>query len=970
MHKTMKISGLMWALLFAAGGVEAAGLGKLSVQSALGQPLKAEIELLSVNKDELPGITASLAGADAFRQARIERIAALGTLRFSIEQRANGQPVIRVSSSAPIADPFLDLLIEVNWNSGRLLREYTILLDPPAEARAAVPVQPIALPEVARPAAAPAPERRATTESFRPKAPEPAPAPIRQAKRYGPVKSGETLRGIAAKVKDREVTLEQMMVSLYRANQDAFLADNMNRLKRGRVLNVPDAEAVHLQVSPSQALDAVRGHAADWHAYRRKVAEMAVEAPAARMPEAAAGKLAPKTEEKAPATTTPRDMLKLSKGEPGVAGRVDGKTQEKLHALEEEVAAKGRALQEAQDRVGQLERAVRDMQKLLEMRAQEPAKQPPAVEPAATTPAPPPPAAMPEVEQAPVAPPPAPPVAKPVPVALPEPVQQPSSSWISTFISNPLYIGGIVAAVLLSVLLWMMMVGSRRRHGLNKFEDSIMTGGEFKNNAVFNAASPGAGAAAGANTEGSMLLTDFSRLGLGAIDTHEVDPIAEAEVYMAYGRDAQAEEILKEALGKDPSRHEIALKLLEIYAARKDIQAFETVSSELYASLGGLGPVWQRAAEMGRSIDPSNPLYRATASEMPAASVFAAKPAARSAAPMSVAAAPLDDFSRDEGPMDDWDMPAAPAGRDMDFDLPSAPAAASFTPREQAPSPQPPERERYSAAPPEDDFALEYESSPPAAAVEPEELAWEMPSSTEPAPLTASAPEMAAEPVLESYAVSDAPAWDEQGTDLEFEAAPVFDEAPEAGKVPDLAEEQEAMPVLDLSGIDLELESEPEPVVLEEIAAFEAPAPTEPEREIEAFAPVDEAAPEAVDEFAPVEVDEFAPEAIDEFEPEAVDEFSPEAVDEFMPADATEPAELAPETPAEPEPVAAAAATPTEPDAVDPELWEEVNTKIDLARAYLEMGDQEGAREILHEVLGEGDPQQKAEADKLLSEAG
>ena len=135
MHKTMRISGLMWALLLAAGGADAAGLGKLSVQSALGQPLKAEIELLSVNKDELPGITASLAGADAFRQARIDRIAALASLRFTIDQRGNGQPVIRVSSSVPIADPFLDLLIEVNWNSGRLLREYTILLDPPAEAR-------------------------------------------------------------------------------------------------------------------------------------------------------------------------------------------------------------------------------------------------------------------------------------------------------------------------------------------------------------------------------------------------------------------------------------------------------------------------------------------------------------------------------------------------------------------------------------------------------------------------------------------------------------------------------------------------------------------------------------------------------------------------------------------------------------------------------------------------------------------
>lgn len=966
MHKTMKISGLMWALLFAAGGVDAAGLGKLSVQSTLGQPLRAEIELLSINKDELPGITASLAGADAFRQARIDRIAALANLRFSIEQRANGQPVIRVSSSVPIADPFLDLLIEVNWNSGRLLREYTILLDPPAEAKPA-PVQAVALPEVARPAtpqAAPV-ERKAVAEPVRPRAPEPAPA--KQPTRYGPVKSGETLRGIAAKVKQDGVTLEQMMVGLYRANQDAFLADNMNRLKRGRVLNVPDSEAVHLQASPDQALRAVRGHAADWQAYRRRVADMAVEAPAANVPEAATGKLAPRTEEKAPATTAPRDMLKLSKGEPGATARVDGKTQEKLHALEEEVAAKGRALKEAQDRVGQLERAVRDMQKLLEMRAQEAATPAPVAAPVPPVTPVPAPVVVPAVEKpAAVAPP--PPVAapapkpRPAPVVLPEPAQPPSSSWISTFIGNPLYIGGIVAAVLLSVLLWMMMVGSRRRHGLNKFEDSIMTGGEFKNNAVFNASSPAAGAAAGANTEGSMLLTDFSRLGLGAIDTHEVDPIAEAEVYMAYGRDAQAEEILKEALNKDPSRHEIALKLLEIYAARKDAQAFETVSSELYASVGGQGPVWQRAAEMGRSIDPSNPLYRATASEMPGASSFSARPPSRpAAAPLAaapLAAAPMDDFSQDLASMDDWDAPTPSTMRDQDFDLPAA--APSFAPREPAPTPQAAKQEAYSASLPEDDFSLEFESTPPEPTVAASR--WEAPATPAPEPIEVTEPE----PMPEAYAATTAPAWDEQETGLEFAATPAFDEAPEPIDAP------ESMPVLDLSGIDLDMETEA--VGTDVDFGFDLPAPKDAEPEIEAYAK------EKADGFAADAVEAFAPDTAEVYAAGMADEFAPDLSDAFEPASEAELADFVAEAPVasefepevEPTPAVAEPTPATTPptDAVDPELWEEVNTKLDLARAYLEMGDQEGAREILHEVLGEGDPQQKADADKLLAEAG
>ena len=137
MKKSMKISGLVWALLFASGAASAAGLGKLTVQSALGQPLRAEIELLSVSKEELADISARIAGQDAYKQARIDRVEALSNLRFAVDQRANGQPVIRITSSTGVADPFLDLLIELNWSSGRVIREYTILLDPVADAKPA-----------------------------------------------------------------------------------------------------------------------------------------------------------------------------------------------------------------------------------------------------------------------------------------------------------------------------------------------------------------------------------------------------------------------------------------------------------------------------------------------------------------------------------------------------------------------------------------------------------------------------------------------------------------------------------------------------------------------------------------------------------------------------------------------------------------------------------------------------------------
>ncbi|MEW5788010.1 MAG: FimV/HubP family polar landmark protein [Pseudomonadota bacterium] len=877
-------------------------MGRLTVQSSLGQPLRAEIELLSVSKDELSGITAKVASAEAFRQARMDRTEALGNLRFAVDQRANGQPVLRISSTSSLSDPFLDLLIELNWSSGRLIREYTILLDPPTDGKAAETPKAPVLPEAGRngeskPAPAPAASqepRPTETQPAKPAVSTP-PAPSR----YGPVKSGETLRGIAGKVKSDEVTLEQMMVSLFQANKGAFYEGNMNRLKKGQVLSVPEAKTA-IVTPPREAARTVQGHYEQWHAYRRKVAEMADTLPPAA--DQAAGKITPKAQDKAaPPPAVAQDVLKLSKGEPGAAGKADAKTQERLRAMEEEVAAKSRALQEAQDRVGQLERTVRDMQKLLEMKAQEAAKAPPAPTPAPAPVTPPPVVAQPPVAEPPVAEPPAPapevkkPTVSPAPAKLPEKEAE-SPSWISTFFQNPLYIGGVVVAVLLSGLLWMMMVGSRRRQGLTKFEDSVMTGGEFKpTGSVFTSPAGTTAPAPGATTEGSMLLTDFSRLGMGAIDSHEVDPIAEAEVYMAYGRDAQAEEILKEALGKDPSRHEIALKLLEIYASRKDTMAFETTASELYAGLGGQNtPVWQRAAEMGRSIDPDNPLYRV------APSVGGMAPAMAAAAAAVVAPAPVAEPVSAPEPVQDQGL-EFPTSLDAGWgdEAPVAPPAK--------------EEPAYNL-----DDTLIFERNPAFA----EAAAHGIPPvpEPEPAPVSAEPMEMTlpdtgldmlepfpADNSLEMPAADVAEAVAQEADDLD--GGMDFD-LPAPRPEP----ESVAVPELDLTGIDLDLETPSlEPVEPAEV------------------------------EFAP-DLD-FAPEAPAEVVPAALEEIPIAPMEETM------------------------AETPASED-IDPELREEVNTKLDLAKAYLEMGDREGAREILQEVLNEGDGGQKAEANRLLAEAG
>jgi len=193
--------------------------------------------------------------------------------------------------------------------------------------------------------------------------------------------------------------------------------------------------------------------------------------------------------------------------------------------------------------------------------------------------------------------------------------------WLlSTLMSRPAA-GGLAALGLGGVLWWMMSGGRRRKTGATTvLDDSVLPGNDGKPISVIGASSGGS-----VNTGDTSFLTDFSQAGLGTIDTHDVDPIAEAEVYMAYGRDAQAEEILKEAINKNPDRHEVRVKLLEIYAARRNTQAFAAVAGDLYAALGSdTHPLWEKACEMGREIDPTNPLYGGgTSGASPAATVAA-----------------------------------------------------------------------------------------------------------------------------------------------------------------------------------------------------------------------------------------------------------------------------------------------------------------------------------------------------------
>ncbi|MHB8825330.1 MAG: type IV pilus assembly protein FimV, partial [Thiobacillus sp.] len=534
----------------------AAGLGKLSVTSALGQPLAAEIELFAADKAELDSLSASLASDQAFRDARVEFAPVLSSLRFAVAKKPNGKTVLKVSSSRPVNDPFIDMLVELNWASGRLVREYTVLLDPPGMGSVQT-VAPVAVAPARTAVAAPAAAPQATTAPATPRPSTPAAqtaAPDRVT-----VKRGDTLTRIASRVRPEGVSLEQTLLGLYRENDQAF-DGNMNRLKAGKTLNVPSAEKV-AAIPQQEAVREIRLQADDWRAYRQKLAGAVSAAPVAPVAadQASSGKITPKVEDRAkPTAEAKQDVLKLSRATPpttAAAGKADEARalQEKLRAQEEDATARENALEESDQRVATLEKQIQDMQKLVEMQERQAEAPVSAPAPAVSAPAPVAPVAL---------------------AASPLVAPEPAENWYDPLLANPMYWGGGLAALGLGGVLWWMMAGGgrRRKTGSTTLDDSIMTGGDVRPNTVIGAASGGS-----VNTGDTSFLTDFSQVGLGTIDTHDVDPIAEAEVYMAYGRDAQAEEILKEAISNNPDRHEIRVKLLEIYAAQRNTVTFEAV---------------------------------------------------------------------------------------------------------------------------------------------------------------------------------------------------------------------------------------------------------------------------------------------------------------------------------------------------------------------------------------------------------
>lgn len=684
------------------------------VQSALGEPLRAEIEILEISEDEASSLRPRVALPDTFRASGMEYSSALNGLQISLQKRANGQQYLRLSNARAVNEPYVDLILEANWSSGRIVRDYTMLFDPPvlngaqtvvvpqAPQVSAVPIRitpPPAPVEAAAPVPAPAPETpaSATPEPSPPPAAEAAAKPAsdaasaaataapRQSTEPPPpavagrervtVKAGDTAGKLALSQKPADVSLDQMLVAMLRSNPEAFIGGNVNRLRKGAVLDMPGAEDA--QATPAdEARQILQTQSKDFNEFRRRLAASAPASPEAAADRKTSGAVQAQVEEKKPATTVP-DKLTLSKG------AVQAKAPE-------DKLAKERSAKDAAARTEELSKNVAELEKL--SKAAAPATKPaapavPAAAPVASAPVA-TPAPAPQVAAAPVVPPVAAPAAAasapkaaapaPRPAAsapMPTPVAG-EPSLLDELMDNPLIpaaAGGLVA-----LLAGLAFYRSRQRKNAGQV-DSAYLESRLQPDSFFGA-SGGQRVDTNDNGASSSSSMVYSPSQLDAGD--DVDPVAEADVYLAYGRDLQAEEILKEALRNHPSRVAIHQKLLEIYAKRRDVKNFGVIAKEAYKVTGGSGAEWEQICELGRGIDPNNEAYH-PGGEPPASvpaplqatpSSYPSQPA-RQAAPAPVAAAASMDLDLDlDFSLDEAEARApAPSAATMPAPIASAP---------------------------------------------------------------------------------------------------------------------------------------------------------------------------------------------------------------------------------------------------------------------------------------------------------
>lgn len=708
MHR-WKISALAAAAFVSAAltttDAAALALGTLQVRSALGENLNAEIAIPQATAAELSSLVAQIASAETFRAQGLDYSGSARSVQVRLHRNADGTASLRLSSNTPIQDPFVDLVVEAQWGAGQIARSYTLLLDPPAIQRAAP--TPSAMPQIA-----PAPAS-VTGRSYNSNAPRPAAAPApavtptpkaealkdtaaTSAEETVNVRAGDTAGRIANANRPAGVSLDQMLVAMLRSNPDAFINGNVNRIRAGAVVQMPNREQA-LATPSGEARQIVAAQSRDFNAYRRSLASKAPQATVQAADRSSSGQVQAHIADTGASAPAP-DKLTLSKG------AVQNAAAEAKLAEQKQASDQDNRLSELQRNLAELNQLSENTEPSTTAAATSAASS--ATPSGAAVPAIPAPAApaateatsatgaaleiasataatasdaaatdaatasttagadtAPTTTDSPNA---NPAVTPPAPAAAP--------SLTDDLRDHPLLpaAGGLLILLLglLGYTAW------KRRRAAQTAQDTSLGDSQLQPDSFFGSSGGQQIDTSHADGGASTMAYAPSQLDGGG----DVDPVAEADVYLAYGRDVQAEEILKEALRTQPERLPVHTKLAEIYVKRHDIKGLEEVARGMQKVSDNDDPEWQRVADMGRRLDPSNTFF---------ASIGAATGAVAASQATSAFAAALSSAKPEPSAETPAAQPLPPI--DLNVDLPddglSQPTASALPTASTAPLP-------------------------------------------------------------------------------------------------------------------------------------------------------------------------------------------------------------------------------------------------------------------------------------------
>jgi len=656
-----------------SSSVYALGLGGIKLKSTLGQTLDADIELLNISERELSEVSIQLASTAVYERMGIERSIQLEQLKFRVFKSDDGKNFIHVTTPLTVTEPFLNFLVEINWSSGRLLREFTVLLDPPVfldeEGGATVSTASTAESTVnSTPSRSSAPTdsaghdasvamvsadasgkvidekisrilsgETATTQNAVSSTPS---ASLKSSQFQVQVQQNDILWRIADKMRPEDISVEQMMLALQHENPQAFFGDNVSMLKAGAVLRITDVSALN-DVSVAQAIMEIAKQNQAWLSFRKeRQARNAVAAESANLAPmgsnsgdssaASRGVLADAGVANEPLLKLVAPVDKNSKSQSESSNAALEAAEDKANELNielvmvnEQLEVTKRENEELVSRLSSLEEQMSAMQSLVQLKDAELAKlrtgevvtvdsesllTPLKVE-------------MPEVETS-------------AETTVTKVISKDNVAQIKKLWQDPLTLGTAIFAILLIALIGILLKRKSARKSAVvvpevreasevtdiAVEKTGKTGDMVAELFPEDSANPKPGEKINAAFHQHEALVDdlapmtdiiFDNTVFVEPEEYLLDPISEADVYLTYEKFDKAEKLLKEAIQSIPERHELKVKLLEVYAESGDQELFSSSADELYAAINGeeSHPLWLQATSLANAIGSDNPLF-------------------------------------------------------------------------------------------------------------------------------------------------------------------------------------------------------------------------------------------------------------------------------------------------------------------------------------------------------------------------